>query len=588
MPDPKPAEAALSESQIAGVSVGPEALEAFPDGAAVVDSRGILVFLNAALARLHGYASSHELRGRSWGALFTDGEAGRLEEEALTAARREGAWRGRAAGRRRDGLAFPLMLTIAPAREGFVLVLRDQTDADREREQMAALAYRDVLTGLPNRRLFFDRLTIALAQAHRYRHRLAVVFVDLDRFKSLNDVLGHAAGDELLRAVSERLDGAVREGDTVARLGGDEFVLLLPGIHYAEDVAKVSRKLVEELRRPFRIQGRDVRMTASGGIGLYPEDGEDADTLLKNADTAMYRAKERGRDNFQLFSPAMAARATERGTLERSLRSALEKEEMTLHYQPCLELATGRIVGVEALLRWRRPELGIVMPKDFIALADFTGVMLSMGPWVLETACAQLRAWHKRGSRSLWMAVNLSAYELQQEDLPAHVEAALAKSGLEPGFLHLEIPEGYAMQNLDRTVETLRALRTLGVSLSIDGFGAGFSSLAHLRRLPIDRLKVDLSFVRGATTDPDDASVVTAVIAVAHSLDMKVVAQGVENEAQVSLLRALRCDEVQGFLWSAPVAPRDCERLLSAGGAPVPAPRATPAKRRPRGHGRRS
>jgi diguanylate cyclase (GGDEF)-like protein/PAS domain S-box-containing protein len=584
MPDPKP-EAALPATAAASVSLGPEALDALPDGAAVVDARGTLVFLNAALARLHGYPSTQMLLGRSWAALFTDGEARRLEEEALPAARTDGAWRGRAAGRGHSGGAFPLMLSIAPAGEGFVLVLRDQTDADREREQMAALAYRDALTGLPNRRLFFDRLTIALAQAHRYRHRLAVVFVDLDRFKSVNDALGHAAGDELLKAVSQRLDDSVREGDTVARLGGDEFVLLLPGIHYAEDVAKVSHKLVDALHKPFRIQGRDVRMTASGGIGLYPEDGEDADTLLKNADTAMYRAKERGRDNFQLFSPAMAARAIERGTLERSLRAALENEEMTLHYQPCLELATGRIVGVEALLRWRRPELGLVMPKDFIALADFTGVILSMGPWVLETACAQLRAWHKRGSRNLWMAVNLSSYELQQEDLLSHVEKALVKSGLEPGYLHLEIPEGYAMQNLDRTVETLRALRAIGVSLSIDGFGAGFSSLAHLRRLPIDRLKVDLAFVRGATTDPDDASVVTAVIAVAHSLDMRVIAQGVEDEAQVALLRALRCDEVQGFLWSAPVAPGECERLLSAGG--VPSTRTPPARRRRKRSGRR-
>jgi diguanylate cyclase (GGDEF)-like protein/PAS domain S-box-containing protein len=584
MPDPKP-EAALAATTAAALSLGPEALHALPDGAAVVDGRGTLVFLNAALARLHGYSSTQVLLGRSWAALFTDGEARRLEEEALPAARTQGAWRGRAAGRGQGGGAFPLMLSIAPAGEGFVLVLRDQTDADREREQMAALAYRDALTGLPNRRLFFDRLTIALAQAHRYRHRLAVVFVDLDRFKSVNDTLGHAAGDELLKAVSQRLDDSVREGDTVAHLGGDEFVLLLPGIHYAEDVAKVSHKLVDALRKPFRIQGRDVRMTASGGIGLYPEDGEDADTLLKNADTAMYRAKERGRDNFQLFSPAMAARAIERGALERSLRAALENEEMTLHYQPCLELATGRIVGVEALLRWRRPELGLVMPKDFIALADFTGVILSMGPWVLETACAQLRAWHKRGSRHLWMAVNLSSYELQQEDLVSHVERALVKSGLEPGYLHLEIPEGYAMQNLDRTVETLRALRAIGVSLSIDGFGAGFSSLAHLRRLPIDRLKIDLAFVRGATTDPDDASVVTAVIAVAHSLDMRVVAQGVEDEAQVTLLRTLRCDEVQGFLWSAPVAPAECERLLSAGG--VPGPHTPAARRRRKRSGRR-
>ncbi len=586
MSDPKP-EAALSAHDLVRVVPAPEALEALPDGVAVVDAHGTMVFLNAALASLHSYPAAPDLLGRGWGVLFPDGEAGRLEQEALPAARSGGAWRGRVTGRRRDGSVFPLSLSLAPLNEGFVLVLRDQTEVDRDREQMAALAYRDALTGLPNRRLFFDRLTIALAQAHRYRHRLAVVFVDLDRFKNMNDTLGHAAGDELLKAVSERLDHSVREGDTVARLGGDEFALLLPGIHYAEDVAKVSQKLVEALRRPFRIQGRDLRVTASGGVGLYPEDGEDAETLLKNADTAMYRAKERGRDNFQMFSPAMAARAIERGALEQSLRTALERREMTLYYQPCLELATGRIVGLEALLRWRRPELGLVMPKDFIALADFTGVILSMGPWVLETACAQLRAWQKRGSRHLWMAVNLSSYELEQADLVSHVEAALAKSGLEPRFLHLEIPEGYAMQNLDRTVETLRALRAVGVSLSIDGFGAGFSSLAHLRRLPIDRLKVDLAFVRGATTDPDDASVVTAVIAVAHSLDMKVVAQGVEDEAQVALLRALRCDEVQGFLWSAPVPPVDCERLLSSGGVPGPASRTSAPRRRPRGAGRR-
>ncbi len=584
MPDPQP-EAALSATD--GVRIS-DALEAFPDGVAVLDARGTIAFLNGALSRLHGYPAAPALMGRSWSVLFPDGEARRLETEAFPAARGEGGtWRGRAAGRHRDGSVFPLTLALARAGEGFVLVVRDQTTPEREREQMAALAYRDALTGLPNRRLFFDRLTIALAQAHRYRHRLAVVFVDLDRFKGVNDSLGHGAGDELLRAVSERLDHSVREGDTVARMGGDEFVLLLPGIHYAEDVAKVSQKLVEALRRPFRIQGRDLRVTASGGIGLYPEDGEDAETLLKNADTAMYRAKERGRDNFQLFSPAMAARALERGALEQNLRAALEKREMALYYQPCLELATGRIVGMEALLRWRRPELGLVMPKDFIALADFTGVILSMGPWVLETACAQLRAWHKRGSKDLWMAVNLSSHELQQEELVAHVEGALAKSGLEPRFLHLEIPEGYAMQNLDRTVATLRALRGIGVSLSIDGFGAGFSSLAHLRRLPIDRLKIDLAFVRGATTDPDDASVVTAVIAVAHSLDMIVVAQGVEDEAQVALLRSLRCDEVQGFLWSPPVPPGDCERLLSAGAVPGPAPRRSAPRKRPRGAGRR-
>jgi EAL domain-containing protein (putative c-di-GMP-specific phosphodiesterase class I) len=292
----------------------------------------------------------------------------------------------------------------------------------------------------------------------------------------------------------------------------------------------------------------------------------------------MYRAKERGRDNFQVFSPAMAEKAQKRHALEQSLKQALERREMTLHYQPCLELATGRLIGMEALLRWQRQELGLLLPKDFIALADFTGTMLSVGPWVLETACRQAREWQRRGSSDLRVMVNLSAHELQQEDLIVHVEKALAASGLEPGALHLEIPEGYAMRDLDRTVDALRALRSLGVRLAIDGFGTGFSSLAHLRRLPVDTLKIDLGFVRGATTDPDDASIVTAVVAVAQSLGLRVVAIGVETEAQVALLRSLRCDEVQGYLWSPPVPPEECERLLAAGVLP-----ARPARRdRPR------
>jgi diguanylate cyclase (GGDEF)-like protein/PAS domain S-box-containing protein len=539
-------------------------------GVAVLDGDGTLAFVNAALSGLHAWPSASDLSGRPWRELFTREEADRLEREALGAARDGRAWHGEATGRRHDGRSFPEEVAVTPLGGGRVaLVTRDLTEVKQLEERMNALVYRDPLTGLPNRRLFEDRLAIALAQAHRYRHRLAVIFVDLDRFKPVNDTLGHAVGDALLRAVAKRLTSCVREGDTVARLAGDEFTLLLPGIHYAEDVATISRKLLDALRRPFTLDGHDVRVTASGGIALYPEDGENEETLVKSADTAMYRAKERGRDNFQLFSPAMAEKALERRTLEEGLRQALEKREMTLHYQPCLDLATGRVRGVEALLRWERRELGLVMPKDFIALADFTGVILSVGPWVLETACRQAREWQRRGSRDLRMMVNLSAYELQQPDLVTHVENALAASGLDPDFLHLEIPEGYAMQNLERAVEVLRALRDLGVHLAIDGFGAGFSSLAHLRRLPVDALKIDLSFVRGATTDPDDASVVTAVIAVAHSLDLRVVAQGVESEAQVALLRSLGCDEVQGFLWSPPLPAKECERLLAAGSLPV-------------------
>ena len=574
-----------------GDGLGPDEarglLRALPHGVAVLDAGGRFTFVNPACARLFAWSDGAPILGLSWREVFDPEEAQRLELEAFRPVRAGETWQGEASARRHDGVHVPLEMVIAPLGEGrLALSLRDVSGQRRAEERLSTLVYRDPLTGLPNRRLFEDRLAISLAQAHRYRHRLAVIFLDLDRFKEVNDGLGHAAGDELLKAFSARLAESVREGDTVARVAGDEFTLLLPGIHYTEDLAAISRKLVEAVRRPFRLDGQDVRVTVSGGISLYPEDGVDVEALLKKADTAMYRAKERGRDNFQLFSPAMAEKALERRELEESLRQALDRQEMTLHYQPCLELATGRVVGMEALLRWRRPDLGLLEPKDFIALADFTGVMLSVGPWVLETACRQGREWQRRGSGGLRVMVNLSAHELQQASLVVHVEKALAASGLEPDSLHLEIPEGYAMQDLDRAVETLRALRAVGVHLAIDGFGAGFSSLAHLRRLPVDALKIDLSFVRGATTDRDDASVVTAVIAVAHSLGLRVVAQGVETEAQVTLLRSLGCDEVQGYLWGPPAPAEQCERVLAGG---VLAASFPPRARRgsPRGPGSR-
>jgi EAL domain-containing protein (putative c-di-GMP-specific phosphodiesterase class I) len=323
------------------------------------------------------------------------------------------------------------------------------------------------------------------------------------------------------------------------------------------------------MAQPFRIRGRDLRVTASGGISIYPDDGADAETLLANADIAMYRAKERCRGSFENYSPAMTGPAVDPGELEQTLRGALAGDQMELYYQPIIHLATGQIVGVESLLRWQHPERGLVFPKDFLSLADFTGLLLALGPWVIEKSCAQAREWHKRGSKGLSVAVNLSANELQQPDLLGHVERALSATGLDPAALHLEIPEGYAMQDLERTIETLRALKALGVSLTIDGFGSGYSSLARLRRLPIDTLKMNLSFVRGATTDPDDAALVTAVIAVAHSLKLQVVAQGVETEAQVALLRSLQCDGVQGYVWSPPVPAAECERLLTEGAVPT-------------------
>ncbi len=408
-------------------------LQAVPYGLVVLDQAGLVAFVNEAGARLLAWPADADLVGRSWRDSFDSAEAERLERDAVARARAGESWTGDVTALRHDGVHVLLEARIAPLGDGHLaLALRDVSETRALQERLDALAHRDPLTGLPNRRLFEDRLEIALAQAHRYRQRVGLIFIDLDRFKQVNDGFGHAAGDELLRAVAERLGQCVREGDTVARLGGDEFTLLLPGIHHAEDLAAISRKLVEALREPYRIGGRELRVTASGGISLYPEDGEESEALHRCADTAMYRAKERGRDNFQLFSPAMAERALERRSLEEELRAALARQEMTLDYQPCLELATGRVVGVEALLRWQRPSLGVMPPRDFMALADFTGVMLSLGPWVLETACRQAREWQRRGSRDLRLMVNLSAHELQQEGFVVHVEKALAASGLSP------------------------------------------------------------------------------------------------------------------------------------------------------------
>lgn len=440
-------------------------------------------------------------------------------------------------------------------------------DDERVAAQLATmeiehLAYHDALTGLPNRPLFVDRLIVALAQATRADQKLAVFFLDLDRFKDINDSLGHSIGDSLLKVVAERIRRCVRDGDTVARFGGDEFTLLIPRVEQVEDVAKIAQKIIETLKIPFVINEQELFVTTSIGISIFPNDGVDPETLVRNADSAMYRAKDQGRDNYQLYAPAMNARALERLALENTLRRALKQKELVVHYQPLIELATGSITGVEALVRWQHPELGLLLPAHFVSAAEVSGLIIPIGDWVLRTACRQAYVWNKRLDTQLTVSVNLSARQFSQQDLLAQIRSALQETGLDPSLLELEITESNAMQNAENTIHTLRDLKIAGVSISMDDFGTGYSSLNYLKRFPIDTLKLDQSFVRDVATDATDAAIVSAVIAMAHSLNLKVVAEGVETAEQLAFLSQRHCDIIQGFYFSAPMPAEELEPYL--------------------------
>jgi len=447
-------------------------------------------------------------------------------------------------------------------------LLQDQSEASElATVEIEHLAYHDALTGLPNRPLFIDRLIVALAQANRANQTLAVFFLDLDRFKDINDSLGHNIGDQLLRAVAERVRRSVREGDTIARFGGDEFTLLIPRVERIEDAATIAQKIIEMLKIPFVIGENELFVTTSIGISLFPNDGADPETLVRNADTAMYRAKEHGRDNYQLYAPAMNARALERLALENLLRKALNQNELILHYQPLIDLKSRTVAGVEALVRWNHPDMGLLYPAHFITVAELSGLIVPIGNWVLRTACKQVRHWQKKFGYEISVSVNLSARQFQQPDLLAQVAQVLEETGLPPYSLELEITESSAMQNSENTIYTLREFKTLGVRIAMDDFGTGYSSLNYLKRFPIDTLKLDKSFVNDITTDPSDAAIATAVISLAHSLNLDVVAEGVETEAQLAILTREKCDRIQGYYFSKPRSIQELEAYVAEHGA---------------------
>jgi diguanylate cyclase (GGDEF)-like protein len=404
---------------------------------------------------------------------------------------------------------------------------------------------------------------MALAQAARINQKVAVFFLDLDRFKDINDSLGHSTGDGLLKSVAERIRRCVREGDTVSRFGGDEFTLLIPRVDHIEDAAKIAQKIIETLKIPFSINEHELFVTTSIGISLFPTDGTDPETLVRNADTAMYRAKDQGRDNYQLYAPAMNARALERLALENMLRKALSHRDFVLFYQPVVDINTKSVVGVEALIRWKHPELGLLSPAHFISAAETSGLIIPIGDWVLRTACRQAKLWQKKLEPELTVAVNLSARQFQQPNLTEEIAEVLEETGLDAKYLELEITESNAMQNAENTIYTLRELKALGVRISMDDFGTGYSSLNYLKRFPIDTLKLDQSFVREITSNPTDAAIATAVISMAHTLNLRVIGEGVEKEDQFQFLQARGCDYIQGYLFSPPLAVENLEAYMS-------------------------
>ncbi len=530
------------------------AITASMDGIGILNDRLEFTYVNDAMARLFGHARTLSMIGRTIRELYDETQLERFNTLILPTVRQRGHWRGEANGRRRDGFTFPQEISLTATSDGgMVSIVRDITERTYAEEQIKHLAYHDALTGLPNRLLFKDRLTVALSHAQRDDSRLAVLFLDLDRFKVINDSLGHNIGDQLLQAVAARVQSCVRDSDTVARLGGDEFTLILPALPQADDAALVAQKLIEAVRYPFHIEGREFFITTSAGISLFPEDGEDAATLIKNADTAMYQAKEQGRDNYQLFNAFVNAKALQRIALEHGLRRAVTNHEFILYYQPIFDFRSSRITGMEALLRWTHPDMGSVPPAVFIPLAEATGMMVPIGGWAMREACSQARAWHEAGFRNLTLAVNLSMTQLQQVDLVERVRDILASTGLRPDLLELEITESSAMQSPETSVRTLYELKKLGIRISLDDFGTGHSSLSYLKRFPIDTLKIDQSFVRDINADADTAAIVTAIIAMAHSLRLKVIAEGVEHEEQFAFLERHACDQMQGYLIKPPV-----------------------------------
>lgn len=546
------------------------AVEQSPVAIIITDTSGTIEYVNPRYTELTGYTSTESV-GKKPNILKsgeTPPEEYRKIWEIISGG---GKWSGEFHNRKKNGELYWASASVSPITDAdeqishFIAFQEDITERKQAEETIKQMAYYDTLTGLPNRHLFNELMHLALAQAHRHSRLLAVLFLDLDRFKHINDTLGHSVGDQLLQAAAQRIKECCRrDRDTVARRGGDEFIILLPDIDAVQEAVRVAQKIIDAFKQVFVLPGIELFISTCIGISIFPNDGQDTENLVKNADMAMYRAKEQGRSRYHLYTSSMDEQAFHRLTMENSLRKALQRDELTLCYQPKVNIKTGQIVCIEALVRWQDPELGVIQPKQFIPLAEDTGLIIPLGEWVLRTACAQNKTWQQSNYPLMRVAVNFSARQFQQPKLEDMIERILIDADLAPCWLEMEVTESIMLQNVDKTIKTLNTLNNMGIHISIDDFGTGYSSLSYIKKLPIHTLKIDQSFIKDINSNLDDEAIATAVITMAKSLRLNVIAEGVETMEQMKLLNGLDCPEMQGYFFSEPLPAAEVTALLSA------------------------
>ncbi len=538
------------------------------EGIIVTDIKGQILSVNPAFTAITGY-SAKEAIGNTPRLLKSNKHDRPFYKQMWRSLITQGTWKGEIWNRRKSGEIYPERLAISAIKDSngkttrYTAVFYDITDIKESEDRIKHRAFHDPLTELPNRLLFQDRLLQAIAHAKRSHDQLAIMFMDVDHFKNLNDTLGHHTGDIFLHQLASQLTEIIRVEDTVSRMGGDEFTILLTQISSEADAASIADKILTLFKKPFNLGGHSIHLGASIGIALYPNDGSDTDTLIRNADTAMYHAKEQGRNNYQFFTSEMESRVRERVILEADLRKGLDRDEFTLYYQPIYDLKTEAIMGFEALIRWQHPESGFVSPDKFIPIAEERGLIIPIGEWVLRTACQQLNQWNRQGHSKLYMSINISAHQFTKKDFICTVNEILGKSGFRPEQLIFEITETAMMDNVGYTIQTLKQLRTMGIQIAMDDFGTGYSSFTYLKQLPIDILKLDHTFMRDVMHDPDSAEIAASIIDLAKKLRLKVIAEGIETTEQLEFLKQHQCARGQGYLFSRPLPQDEAKTLLA-------------------------